>query len=230
MVQMRRTTDYSGERRRIIRLLTLVGAGILIAVIIWIDVATGIWQEMVILAGLAAGLISFLLSALVFNRIVAHEAERTWAPVNRLAVTEFLHAIADDEQSEIAHGIVVPRSLPDFPEGYDERALPDKLRHLREDVAQERRDLSDALSRWAEFLTKSGDNELALRHVADIAMQLDRVRDAALDLERSPDDAAHRALTREIDACNEGFTDLVAELRARLANDDERARRRDQAG
>jgi len=217
--------DRYEQRERLNRGVAIVGAAVLVIGILWIDISTGIWQDLVIVAGLAAGLVTFLLSALVLNRIIARQAEKRWAPVNRLAVTEFLHAIADDEKSEIAHGVIVARSLPDIADitdsadSADRRVFAASLHALREAVARERSELSGALSRWAEFLTTSGDNELTLRHVADIALQLDRVRDTALEIEQQPSVAGRERLLSEIAECNKHFSLLIDELQRRLAAD-----------
>lgn len=214
------------RRRQIRQLATLIGGLIVIAVIIWIDIATGVWQELTILSGLAAGLVTFLLTALVLGRIIDRTAALRWAPINRLAITEFLHAIVDDDASEIALGRFVPRRL-DLPEAL--AAGPEAqttietpparlaaLTHLREQVVTERRALSDALSRWTSFLASSGDNEVILLHIADIALQLDLVRDATLEVERNGSTGAHATLRDSVDACNTHAAALIDELRARL--------------
>ncbi|MFA5608162.1 MAG: hypothetical protein WDA07_13420 [Leucobacter sp.] len=211
--------DQYERRERLNRGLAIAGAAVLVIGILWIDISTGIWQDLVIAAGLAAGLVTFLLSALVLNRIIARQAEKRWAPVNRLAVTEFLHAIADDEKSEVAHGVIVARSLPDIAGVEDRDAFSASLHALREAVARERSELSGALSRWAEFLTTSGDNELTLRHVADIALQLDQVRDTALEIEQQPSVPGRKRLLAEIAECNTHFASLIGELQRRLAAD-----------
>lgn len=41
-----------------------IGGLILIAAILWIDIKTGFWQDLVILAGLAGSLVTFLLTSL----------------------------------------------------------------------------------------------------------------------------------------------------------------------
>lgn len=206
--------------RGILNVAAYLGAIGLIVVIIWIDVATGLWQDLVILSGLAAGFVSFLFTSLVVKSFVERSTQRRWAPVNRIAVTEFLHSIADDNRSQVAHGIIVPRSLTPPNLNLYGSALVSELTQLRETVALERSALSDALSRWAEFLMNTGDNERALRHVAAIAFQLDRVRDTALEYEALPDEARATALLTEISRCNEQFALLVAELTAQLAADD----------
>ncbi|WP_241156187.1 hypothetical protein [Leucobacter chromiireducens] len=207
-------------RRRAIRIAGVLGGLAVIVVVIWLDVATGIWQDLVVLSGLAAGLVTFLLTVLVVDRVVARSTARRWAPVTRLALTEFLHDLADDEQSEIARGTVVPRSLSGLDPDLPEPAWPAELAALRERVVAERQLLSRALGRWVEFLAASADTADALRSVASIALQLDRVRDQALELERAPSARGRTALNREIDACNAHFTALVTELRAQIAATD----------
>lgn len=89
-----------------------VGALVLVGVILWIDFTTGVWNELVIMADLAAGLVSFLLTVTVLNRIMVRSNERRWAPVHHLALSEFIHAIADEDRSEISRGKIVARTLP----------------------------------------------------------------------------------------------------------------------
>ncbi|MBL3698736.1 hypothetical protein [Leucobacter luti] len=212
---------HTERRQRILRTAGIIGAFVVIAVIIWIDIATGIWQQVVILSGLAAGLVTFLLTVLVVDRAVARATERRWAPVTRLALTEFLHGLADEDRSEIARGRVIARALPvPGPE-----ATPAELRELRELVVTERSRLTESLSRWVEFLSSSGDNETALRHVAGIALALDRIRDAALEQEEHPTAAGHAALHTEVSASNARFAELTAELEQLLAADAAEARR-----
>lgn len=57
--------------RRMVRTLALAAGVVTMAVVIWIDVATGLWQQVVILSGIAAGLLTFLLTALFLDRWVA---------------------------------------------------------------------------------------------------------------------------------------------------------------
>ncbi|AIK85043.1 MULTISPECIES: hypothetical protein [Corynebacterium] len=42
-----------------LHVVTVIGALALIVIILWIDISTGFWQEIVILSGLAAGLVTF---------------------------------------------------------------------------------------------------------------------------------------------------------------------------
>lgn len=191
--------------------------GLSVALIIWLDVSSGIWQELVILSGLAAGFVTFVLTVFVLDKVLARSTARRWTPVNRLAFTEFLHALADDSHSEISRGLVVTRSLrqPEFPA--DAVAHTAELEQLRDQVLTERQLLADLLSRWAPFLASSGDNETVLQHIADIALAFDRVRDAALDAESGHDRGRHANVRDEVEACNTTLNLLVAELQNRLA-------------
>ncbi|MDO5682751.1 MAG: hypothetical protein Q4G46_07985 [Propionibacteriaceae bacterium] len=195
---------------------TIVGSVVVIVVILWIDIATGLWQNVVILAGLAAGLVSFLLTTLVLDRMLAKHQARRWAPLNRLALSEFMHAMADEEASEISRGHIVIRSLPEVESALDSAGLHDELHALREQVVSERRQLAAALSMWAEFLTSSGDNETILNHAAGIALRLDEVRDAAVAVEHEGTEASLAELRSEIASCNHHFDTMAAELRTRL--------------
>lgn len=202
--------------QRALHIAGIIGAIVLIGVVLWLDIATGVWQNLVILSGLAAGLVSFLLTVLVIDRIAARSNAKRWEPVTRLALTEILHDVADDDESQIARGVIVPRTLPRLDGALPETAWPAELRALRDLVLAERRALADALSRWVEFLAASADTTEILRHVASIGLQLDRVRDGALELERSPSGANHAALDTEIATSNRHFADLTAELQDQL--------------
>lgn len=211
-------------RDRIKHIAIAVGAFVVVAIIIWIDIATGLWNDLVVLSGLAAGIVTFILTALVLDRIIARSTAKRWAPVNRLALSEFLHALADEERSEISRGQIVPRELPYIRNEADNATLQGKLQTLRERVLLERELLSEVLSRWAAFLASSGDNEQILLHIADIALQLDRVRDAALEAESSLSSTAMQDLEAQTRRCNETMSALVSELRDRILDEDRAAR------
>ena len=208
------------KRRRAKSIAVVIAALSLIAIIIWVDLTTGLWNDLVVIAGLASGLVSFLLTALVFNKIIARATERRWAPVKRLALLEFLHAIADEERSEISRGRILPRLLPTIVPNDDVKATRESLHALRELVVQERRQLSETLSRWAEFLASSSSNELILQHIAAIAFQLDQVRDATVEVEQQPSAEAIAELKEEIRRCNTAMLDLEAELKAQVDTED----------
>lgn len=197
---------------------TVVGAVVVIVIILWVDIATAMWQEVVILSGLAAGLVTFLLTVTVLNRVLARSTAKRWAPVNRFAYSEFLHALADDTLSELSRGKVVARSLAltgGNATGRD--SAVSELAHLRDQVVAERSRLADVLSRWAQFLASSGDNEVVLGHIAAIAWQLDAVRDATLECERTRSTPHAQELDAAIERVNVSFAELSAELTRRIA-------------
>lgn len=201
--------------RRALHIAGIVGAIAVIIVVLWLDIATGVWQDLVVLSGLAAGLVTFLLTVLVVDRVVARSNARRWAPVTRLALTEFLHGLADEDQSEIARGVIVPRTLPPLDPTLPVSDRAAQLHELRELVVTERQHLSNALSHWVEFLAASSGSNDVLLHVADVALQLDRIREATLDLEREPN-ATTASLNAAIRTCNESFEALTTELREQL--------------
>ncbi|MCB1297380.1 MAG: hypothetical protein KDB08_00165 [Microthrixaceae bacterium] len=185
--------------------------------ILWIDIATGLWQDYVILAGLAAGLVTFVLTALVVDRAVARSQHRRWAPLSRLAFTDMLHALADERASEVALGKIVPRTLA--PVAMDAAAAEtrDATARLRHAVVGERRQLTAVLSSWASFLAASADAGQVLEHAANIAERLDLMRDVTLEVDASTTHpAGARAqlerLNLAIEAYNSGVGALIDEL------------------
>lgn len=202
---------------RVSNIVVGLAAGVVVAVIIWFDVTSAIWQEVVILSGLAAGFVTFLLTVFVLDKVLARSTARRWAPVNRLAFTEFLHALADEDRSEITRGQVTPRTIDEPRFHADRRRYDDELERLREAVVTERRRLADLLGRWAPFLASSGANEVVLLHVADIALALDRIRDISLEAESAHTEESHRELCAEVAGCNARMGMLTDELQTRLA-------------
>lgn len=206
--------------RTALQVATAVGALVLIAVIIWVDVATTIWQEMVILSGLAAALVSFLLTTVFVNRFLQRQLEARWAPVTHMALTAVLHRVADEERSDLERGQVVPRSLP-LPAGVDRDALRRELDRIRAQVQNEREHLSDVLGTWSQFLTSTGDNSDVMRAAASLALQFDHVRDAALEAEERLDAAEGGRdpmdeISARIQECNQRHRALIDALEARI--------------
>ena len=187
-------------------------AVILCLVVLWIDANTNLWQNLVILAGIVGGIITFLLTALILERIFARAAAKRWAPVNRLALTEFLHAIADEEASEFSRGTIAPLQLSFPHQSATDPGLHDELERLRHTAVRERRRLSNALSDWAEFLSVNGSDDPILLHIAGSAAQLERVRDSALELEAHPTDEHLTALHADLSSANAQFGKLVQEI------------------
>lgn len=205
--------------RSALRIGTIAGALVLIACIIWLDIRTTLWQEMVILAGLAAGLVSFLLTSVVIDRIVRVETERRWAPVTHLALTELLHQLADDECSDLSRGRVVPRTFV-FSETDDRGVMLIELERLRHEILAERTELASTLGIWVQFLTSSGDHEEIMVDIAELALQLDGVRDRVFELEQAlTDDVdstnARHHLLQAIQVCNSHISGLSSTIDGR---------------
>lgn len=203
------------DKERVRRIALAVGSIVVLVVILWIDIATGVWQELVILAGVTAGLVTFVLTVLVLDRVVARSTARRWEPVTRLALTEFLHAMADEERSEISRGEIRPRLLPE-PAAPEDPGLVAWLHELRTLVVQERLRLTAVLGTWSSFLASSSDNEDLLIRIADLAQQLDRVRDESLEVEARSETVELSDLSQEIASCNDHFRDLVTAIESRL--------------
>lgn len=90
---------------------SIVGALALMAAVVWIGVAISVWQDMVFLAGLAAGLAPFLLTTVFVYRITQRRAEARWAQVMRLTLPDILHHLTDEERNDLTRGDLAPRAL-----------------------------------------------------------------------------------------------------------------------
>lgn len=198
----------------------------LISVILWIDIQTSYWQEMVVVSGLAAGLVSFLLSSVFLHRILQHRLETRWAPITHLALTQILHTLADDKRSDLSSGVIVARKLP-LPEFSEALELKFELEKLRNLVLKYREQLATTLGTWTHFLASSGDNDEIVRAVADLGWQFDQVRDATLEVENtltSSDDKTNTdavlqtKLQQEVLKCNTKHLNLVSALQVRLTD------------
>ncbi|HET8927855.1 MAG TPA: hypothetical protein VFN24_08520 [Microbacterium sp.] len=203
-------------RWAVVRQLSVIAALALVAVILWIDIATGLWQDYVILSGLAAGVVTFILTALIVDRVISRSTHRRWAPVTRLALTDLLHTLADEEGSEIAHGKVVPRLIDPIAGDAPSRTLAE----LRESIVTERRTLTDAIALWSTFLASSADATELLDNAAEVAERLDLIRDAALGAESAGARTGATGiadLNREIGRYNAAVESLVSELRRQIA-------------
>lgn len=195
------------------RLAMLLAVLALVVAIVWIDIATGVWQEAVILSGIAAGLLTFLLTALVIERVISQSDHRRWYPVTRLALTDLLHALADEESSEISRGRIEPRLLS-APTTLDPSAAETLLTSIR----TERERLTDALARWAGFLAASADVRDLMTHIAVLAERLDLLRDDIVEAQsaRLPGTGA-QVLRDHLAVYNAAMTAAVDEVERILA-------------
>lgn len=197
----------SRTRRRIAQIAGFIGLVAVFVIAIWIDLATGLWQQAVILSGIAAGLLTFLLTALFFERWMAGADHRRWYPVTHLALTDLLHALGDEQRSSFGRGEVVPRTID--VDG-DHAAILDGIH-------DDRREITHALSRWAGFLAASADVQGVMDHVADLALQLDAARDAVIDAEAAPDDAAaEQRMRAAVQTVDDSIAGAVAEIEKAL--------------
>lgn len=210
------------------RATALASAVVVIAVVIWVDVMTPVWQNLVIVSGLVAGVVTFLLTSLFIDRFIQRAARRRWAPVTRLALTEMLHQLTEADEVQIDRGRAEPRRLP-VPAGDDgPQALLAQTEELRRAVVSERSRLSATLVTWWTLLSSIPDTEEILRHTADIALLLDSVRDASVELDDvvaagADEDrtaAARRSLRARVMACNHSISGIVDEISARLSEDE----------
>lgn len=196
--------------------LTITGSIVSIValiIIIWLDLDSNFWSDTVILSGIAAGLLTFFLTALFVERWMAKREHERWLPVTRLALTDLLHALADNDESNLHRGHIVARSLqvPDKP-SYDD------LQTLLHQVVAERADLSRTLARWAQFLASSADVQNLMVEIAVLAQNLDDIRDQVLQVEDAPSDPAGRALLeQEISEYNASTLAVMNEIESLLA-------------
>lgn len=206
---------YHSRRGRTLLHLAGIAAAIMLSVIvIWIDVATGLWQDTVILSGIAAGLLTFVLTAVFLDRWMVRGDHSRWLPVTRLALTDLLHTLADEDASELSRGKIVPRGLAVTAE-----IRPDDADPLLHAVVAERREISDVLSRWSGFLAASADVRPLMVHIAEVAWCLDRIRDTALEYEVGPPEsqvATRSALLRTTEEYRRGVAAAISELQALL--------------
>lgn len=189
------THKFSKRTRRALDIAAALFMVLLLVFIVWLDITSGVWAETVILSGIAAGILTFFLTALFIERWMAAREHRKWSPVTRLALTDILHTLADDEHSDIRRGHIVPRtlSIPDHP-------TREQLDFLLHEVVRERDEITAALARWAQFLAASADVQDLMNHIADLAESLDNIRDCVVELESGTQNT------------NEGEADLHLEL------------------
>lgn len=196
--------------RRTARMIALVASILAMGIVIWIDVATGLWQQVVILSGIAAGLLTFLLTALFLEGWVARAEHERWLPVTRVALTDILHTLADEERSELTRGIVEPRLLRLDGHG------PDDTHTALAKVHDERVELTTALERWASFLAASADVQDLMIHIAQIAALLDELRDTLVELERTGAPSEASRVSRFVEQYNGAVTSAVDEIEGLL--------------
>lgn len=203
---------FSKQTQLVLDVIAGIAIVALMALVIWMDVAKGWWAETVILSGIAAGILTFFLTALLIERWMARREHRQWYPVTRLALTDILHALADDEKSDIRRAHIVPRSLH-APEELTHEHL-DRLLHR---IVRERDEVSQSLARWAQFLASSADVQGLMNQIADLAENLDDMRDCVVELEAATPGTAEwdeTELHANLKKYNEGNDKIIEEILA----------------
>lgn len=207
----------TSAKRRAWRIALGVGSGVVMAVIIWLDIATGLWQNLVIISGVVAGIVMFVFTVLVLDRVMARQSARRWEPVTRIAYSEFLHVLADEELSEVSHGSIVARTVTAPTAALDDPAsAATQLQQLREQIVIERDRLTHVLSRWASFLAADDDHEVVLQHIASIAWQFDELRDVSLEAGQDWTDANRARVSGAVASINARIGALIDELKSLL--------------
>lgn len=207
------TTFSRKDLRRPLHSVLTVAVTLAIIGVIWLDLATGLWQQAVILSGIAAGLLTFLLTSMFVERWLRRAEHRSWFPVTRLALTDILHALAEEETSEISRGIVHPvQFTPD--DGTTLEPSDDLLTRIR----AERDGLSAVLSRWGGFLAGSADVNTLMDHAADLARELEDFRDSVLEAELTSDATGVQEQARRVDEVIVRMIAEISDLLDRLDN------------
>lgn len=212
----------------------MVGALLLLLVVVWLDVATHVWKDLTVLAGVISGLVTFALTVLVIERVLAQSAHRRWAPVTRVALGDLLKTLAE-ESSELVHGEVKPRRLPPLPaEGAADAELSAAVVRIGREVARERELLARALASWSAYLSATAEVTDTLADVAELVDRLDVIHATCVDLlgrtGPQPGALGRRrgvatkgatigALTARLAAEREAYDEIVSSLLHRLVHD-----------
>lgn len=218
------------------RFWLVLGALLILLIVVWVDVATQVWQNLTVLAGVVSGLVTFALTVLVIERVLAQSTHRRWAPVTRVALGDLLKTLVE-ESSELVHGVAIPRRLPVLSEKIAPAELGDAVVDVGREVVRERELLARSLASWSAYLVATAEVTDTLNDVAELVDRLDGIHDTLVELraalaptsapaasaeERAPDDVAEGAATmiltaRLADECA-GYDDAVASIVARLVH------------
>lgn len=202
------------RRSRTLKAFAVSSVVLVTVVVIWIDIRTSVWAEVVILSGITAGLVTFLFTALFVDRIITRAEQQRWLPVTHLAVSDLVHGLAH-EDSEITRGDIRPRYLL-LTEQPAEEISDEKLQRLLDSITVERDELAALLARWSAFLAVSADAQEFMGHMAEVTFDLDAVRDAVIAFEEDRTDANARQIRTQINIYNKRVSQSVSELRALL--------------
>src|SRR5690606_23103013 len=89
---------------------------------------------------------------------------------------------------------------------------------LLDQVVAERKLLTEGLARWSSFLAASADVQQLMNHIANLAEQLDAIRDSVIECERSQGAGGQSEIERAPAALNATAAEAVAELRSLLSD------------
>ncbi|MFD0560105.1 hypothetical protein FB566_4098 [Stackebrandtia endophytica] len=210
---------------KVLRVILIAVSVMLVGFIIWIDLSTDLWQKYVVISGLVAGLVTFFLTAIVIDRVIARSTHERWAPVTRLALGDVRRQLVADLPPYATPAVHrLPRLRMD---GDRDADLDDVIAA----AVDERDRLATALSRWSSFLSASADVVDIMDSVAEIARRLDLIGLLATELRHesngepslSSEDEAVRVLLSEVDAYHRAGDGLIALIDTTLANNAELA-------
>lgn len=205
-----RQDEIRRKRQRIFHTVLGAIALVLAIAIIWIDIHTGFWGDTVIVSGLAAGLLMYLATVFIGDRITHKSEVETWLPLTRLALANILHTLTDDDLSEGIDGTMVPRSIT-FPDKLDDASVDELARA----AIQERDEIATAVSRWASYLASNADVQQLILKIADNGSELDDIRLAVNQWRASSAgnrSAADTRLRKEVNDYNELIAETVTDL------------------
>lgn len=184
------------------RFCTLIGSLTVIGIILWIDLTTSIWQDYAVISGLAGGLVTFLLTALVVDRVVARSTHERWAPVTRIALGDLRRMLTADIP-EVTTGM---RRLP-TPE-----TAQSSLADLREAASDERDRVAAVLGRWSSFLAASADVVDVMDAIAELAEKLDVIDVLATSTQHGSTESDITQLRAEIDDYHAACQNLIRRI------------------
>ena len=187
------------KRQHRIHIVIGILAILLCIVVLYIDITTNWWGETVILSGMAAGLVTYLVTSLVVDRMVHRDEAEQWNPVTKLAVRNMLHNLTVDP-TEDPLGERDPRGLT-APAIFTDESVT----RLRQEVVIEGEDIAGSLAHWSSFLSSNADVQPFVVVLAQVAQELDDVDAAIQKWSAAKPDAkatAEATVNKEIDEYN----------------------------
>ena len=208
---------------KVLRVILIAVSVMLVGFIIWIDLSTDLWQKYVVISGLVAGLVTFFLTAMVIDRVIARSTHERWAPVTRLALGDVRRQLVSDLSPNAEPTV---RRLPRLRLDTDRDRSADRL---IEAAVDERDRLATALARWSSFLSASADVVDIMDSVAEVAKRLDLISLLGTELRleteafTSGGDVLVGFLLSEFDAYHRAGDQLISLIDTTLAHNAELA-------